>query len=153
MACEPIALTMLQTDRAFAASLLHGGQRVGGLAGLGDGQHHGPVVQDRVAVAELGADHHFHRDAGDLLDQIFSDHAGIGRGAAGGDVDPVDLPRQLLGQVQVGQADLAVGEIDAPGQGIGQGAHLLVDLLLHEVTVFALLGRDRIPGDACGSAA
>ena len=43
------------------------------------------------------------------------------------------------------QADFAAGKIDASGQRIGQGADLLVDLLLHKVTVRAFLRRHRIP--------
>ena len=59
------------------------------------------------------------------------------------------LLRQLRGQVELGQADtVPVLEIHPPGDGIGQRAHLLVDFLLHEMAVFALLGRDRVPGDA-----
>ena len=72
-------------DGAFAAPFFHGGQRVGRLAGLADGQHDRVFVDDRVAVAELGGDVHLDRDAGDLLDQDFADHAGVGGRAAGRD--------------------------------------------------------------------
>ena len=53
---------------------------------------------------------------------------------------------KLRGQVELRQPDPAPVEIHPPGQSIGEGAHLLVDLLLHEVPVFALFGGHGVPG-------
>jgi hypothetical protein len=43
-----------------------------------------------------------------------------------------------------------VVEVDPPADGIGQRAHLLVDLFLHEVMICAFFGRDRVPGHLVG---
>ena len=113
-----------------------------------DRQHDRVPVNDRVAVAEFRADLQRARDAGDLLDQDFADHAGVGSRAAGGQVDFFDFARQARGQVEFRQADAPGVEVHTSGQGIGQRAHLLVDFLLHEVTVFPFFGGDGIPRHA-----
>ena len=90
MACEPMAFTIDQSTAALAAPFLHRRQRVGGLPRLADRQHDRVPVDDRVAVAELRGNIHLHRDAGDVLDQDFADHAGVRGRAAGGDDDLLD---------------------------------------------------------------
>ncbi len=80
---------------AFGLRLLHGRQRVHRLAALGDGQHRGPLINERIAVAELGAIVHLHRDTGQGLDEELAHQPGIGRGAAGHDDDLFDLLRLL----------------------------------------------------------
>src|SRR6185295_4383294 len=97
--------------------------------GQGSGPHR------RMAIAELGGDLDVDRQVGELLDQVFADHPGDVGGAAGDDLD----------SLETGQVDPA-----GNGGGGGEGVHigrdgalaplgLVVDLLLHEVAVVALL--------------
>ncbi len=59
------------------------------------------------------------------------------------------VPGELGGQVELRQADvLPVAGLHPACDRVGERAHLLVDLLVHEVAVFALLGGDRVPGDS-----
>src|SRR4028118_1144835 len=55
--------------RALAASVADGLQRVGGLAGLADGDDEGGVVDDRVAVAELRGELDLDRGPRPVLDR------------------------------------------------------------------------------------
>ena len=64
-----------QQARAAALRLLHGGQGVGRLARLGDPDRQHLAVDDRLAVAVLGAVVDLHRDAGQALDQELADQA------------------------------------------------------------------------------
>ncbi len=50
-------------------------------------------------------------------------------------------------EVQAAQRHLAAVEVHPPADGVGDGAGLLEDLLLHEVAELALGGRDRVIGD------
>jgi hypothetical protein len=68
-----------------------GGQGVGGLARLADGDGQRPRRQGRVAIAELRGDLDVAGQAGQLLEQVAADLAGVEGGAAGDDLDPVDL--------------------------------------------------------------
>ena len=45
-------------------------------------------LERRLAVAEFRSDLYLDREAGDPLDQLFADQAGVGCGAAGGRVRP-----------------------------------------------------------------
>ncbi len=130
----------------FAASLFHGRQSVRGLARLADRQQGCALIDDRIAVAQFGGDRDLHGNARNVLDQVLAHHARVGGGAAGCDDDAIDLSSQRLIQMQIGQPDAAVNEVDAARQRVGHGARLFVDLLLHEVPILALLCRDRIPG-------
>ena len=67
------------------------------------------------------------------------------RRATGGDENLAQTAGELRGEVQIGQVDPPFAEVHPTGNGIGQTAHLLVDFLLHEMTVFPLLRRDRVP--------
>mmetsp|Transcript_6344 Transcript_6344/g.17042 ORF Transcript_6344/g.17042 Transcript_6344/m.17042 type:complete len:210 (-) Transcript_6344:924-1553(-) len=59
------------------------------LAALGDGQDDVLGIDKRAAVAELARVLNLHRQARELLDGILCDHAGVERGPAGTDDDPV----------------------------------------------------------------
>ena len=85
----------------------HGGERVGGLARLGDADDEVARPDDRVAVAVLGGDVHLDRDARPLLERVAADQAGVVRGAAGDDDDAVAVAQEGV----VDRAELA--EVDA----------------------------------------
>ena len=80
---------------ALALRLAQGRQRVGRLARLRDGQDDRVAVDRRIAVAELAGVLDLDRDAGEFLEEIFADKAGVVAGAAGGQDDAVDLPELL----------------------------------------------------------
>ena len=88
-------------DRDDAAALrLDVAQRrqgVGGLARLADEEPEGAGAERRLAVAELGGDLDLDRQAGEALEPVFRHVAGVVRGAAGDEHDPV-----------------AAGEVDRP---------------------------------------
>ena len=71
-------------------------------------------------------------------------------GAASGDGNAGRVAEVGLGDLHVGEKDLAGVERDAAEGGVADGAGLLVDLLEHEVLVAGLFGLDRVPGDALG---
>ena len=58
---------------ALAFRFAQGGQRVGRLAGLRDGQDDGVAVDGRVAIAELAGVFDLDRDAGQFLEQVLAD--------------------------------------------------------------------------------
>ena len=70
-------------------------ERVGGLAGLRDGQRHGVAVDRRVAIAEFAGVFDFHRQTGQFLEEVFADQARVITGAAGGHDDAIDLAELL----------------------------------------------------------
>ena len=80
-----------QHARAVLAREAHRGERVGGLARLGDADHEVVLADDRVAVAVLGGDVHLDRHARPRLDRVAADEAGVVAGAAGDDHDPAQV--------------------------------------------------------------
>jgi hypothetical protein len=63
--------------------MAHRGERVGGLARLRDEQGGAVRRQRRIAVAVLRGDVEIDRQARELLEPVFGDHAGVVRRAAG----------------------------------------------------------------------
>ena len=125
----------------------HRGQRVGGLARLGDADHEVALAHHRVAVAVLGGDVHLDRDARPLLERVTADQARVVRRAAGDDDDPLDLAQaRVVDRAEVAEVD-AVGLRRAVGDRLGHRVGLLVDLLEHEGLVAALLGHLLAPVD------
>ena len=84
-----------------ALRLLDRGQRVGGLAALGDGDDQVAGADDRIAVAELARQIDLARDARRALDQELADQAGVVRGAAGEQHDPPQVLDVELEPVEV----------------------------------------------------
>ena len=76
---------------APARALAHGGEGVGGFAGLGNGDDEVGGVDDGIAVSELGRLFDFGKDSGKVFDGVFSNKAGIHGGAATDDEDAVEL--------------------------------------------------------------
>ncbi len=89
----------------------------------------------RGAVAEFRGDVGLDRDAGDLFEPVFGDHAGVMRGAAGQGRDPADVAE---GERQFRQVDAAAHRVDQRVQRVADHRRLLEDLLLHEMAVIAL---------------
>ncbi len=132
--------------RALFAGVAQGHQGVHGLAGLGDGDDQGALVEDRVAVAELAGQLGLAGQPGPVLDGVLGDHPGVEGGAAGDDDDLVDLAEFGVGDAHLvqGQRSLAV---DPAEEGVGDGLGLVGDLLEHEGGVAALLGGGGVPVD------
>ena len=120
----------------LVAGVAEGGERIGGLAGLADEEGEAARLQHRLAVAKLGSDIDIYRHAGELLEPIFGNHAGVEAGAAGDDGDAVDV-----GEVKVAgwQRDLALERADIALERLGNHDRLLENLLLHIVAIIALL--------------
>ncbi len=135
-----------QHRRAGLAREPHGGQRVEGLARLGDADHQDVVAEHRVAVAKLAGQVDLHGQLGEGLHGIRGDQAGVVRGAAADDEHAAEVAQQVDGQVDLGEVDLPVVAQPA-GKRVGQRLRLLVDLLDHEGLVAALLGGVGVPGD------
>ena len=95
---------------------------------------------------ELGRIVDFGRHAGDCLDVVFADLGGVQRGPAGQQQHPRNLPEGLRQVGQPAQIDVRTTGSDPALDGVGQGARLLEDLLLHEMPVGAALGQRRRPG-------
>ena len=155
---------MFVTASTFAPRSLgeaHGGERVGGLARLGDADDEVARADDRVAVAVLGGDVHLDRDARPLLDRVAADQARRGSEVPQATIDDAlarragtrRRSRRASPRSTPSRADRAVGD------RLGHRVRLLVDLLEHERLVAALLGgllapsRPRRPRARCGSPA
>ena len=72
-----------QRRMPLALRFAQGGQRVGRLARLRDGQDDGVAVDRRIAIAELRGVFDLDRNAGELLEQVFADQGRVIAGAAG----------------------------------------------------------------------
>ena len=124
----------------------HGGQRVRGLARLGDPDHEIVGAHDRVAVAVLRGDVHLDGYPRPLLDRVAAHESRVVAGPAGDDDDAPDLRRQVCRQLELGEVD-AVEARKAIRDRLGDRIRLLVDLLEHEGLVAALLGGVLVPLD------
>ena len=128
----------------LALALAQGGQRVGRLAGLGQGQHDGVAVQRRVAVAELAGVLDLDRHARELLEQVLADQRRVVARAARRHHDPLGLAQPLHVEVEAAEVGRAVGLVQPAAQGVLQRLGLFVDLLEHEMVEAArvlFLGR------------
>ena len=127
-------------------ALLHGGDGVRRLAGLGDHHQQGVLIHQGVAVAQLRGQVCLHRNPAQVLDDILAHAAGIVGRAAGSDHDLVDVFQFLIGEGEVVQHHLPV--LDPGFNGGFDGVGLLHDLLKHEVVIPTLFRCGDVPGDA-----
>ncbi len=97
-------------------------------------------LEHRVAVAELRGDIELAGHAGEALEPIFGDHAGIIRGAAG---DDGDSRHRREGEIHVGQRHLLLERAEIGAERLGDDERLLENLLLHEMAVIALFDARR----------
>src|SRR5512133_4333564 len=118
---------------AACLCLPQGRQGIGGLARLGDDHDQGVLVDDRVAVAELGGNIDLDRDAAAALDVEFSDQRGVPGGAAGNDNHALDACQLAVTEGQVFQVYVAFSLQQTTGDGVAHGPGLFVDLFEHEV--------------------
>ena len=79
--------------------------------------------------------------------QKFADQGGVPGGAAGDNEDFLNLPQFVISEVESLQIDRPLVLENPAGQGIGNGARLLVDFLEHEMAIAAFLRHQRTPGD------
>ena len=129
-------------ERGQVAGLLREAQRrqrVGRLAGLGNGDEQGIARDDGVPVAVFARHLDAAGDLDDLFDHVTRDRTSVEAGAAGHDMHVLGAPEHIgRGRPEGSLEQAAVG--DPFLQRVGDGARLLVDFLEHEVTVLALLG-------------
>jgi hypothetical protein len=130
---------------AQAAQVAHllrgtqGGEGVGGLAGLGDGDEQRVGRDHDLPVAELAGHLHVARHAR-LLQPVAGDEAGVVAGATGDDVHAlrgVQQTLRLVAEAFLQQPAL----VDPALERFGDHAGLLEDLLEHVVPVGSLLRR------------
>ena len=112
------------------------------LARLRDRQSQRGLGDGGIAVAELGGDLHVHRQVSDPFEQIFRRQARKIGGSAGNDLYTVYSVETCAAR----QLRLARHGVEVGGKGVLAGVRLVVDLLLHEVPVIALLHH----GGGCG---
>ncbi len=136
--CRADSVTDGKCGCAFLLGFLEGGERVGGFAGLADGNHERARFDDGVSVAELGCVFDFDRDAGEVFYHVFTDHACVVAGAAGGDDDAVDVPEFLDVRVEAGEFRVTFGGEQAAAHGVAQHFGLFENFLEHEVRESAL---------------
>ena len=123
----------------------HRAERVGRLARLRHGDHHGVRVDERAAIARFRGHVHLDRQLPDRLDDVLGGQRGVPRRAAADQQQPPRAGKD--GGVETRarpQAVLAAG-VDEGGDRHADGARLLVDLLEHEVRISVLLGVGRAP--------
>ena len=87
----------------FALRFAQGGEGVDCFAGLADGKDEGVFIERGVAVTEFGGVFDFNGDAGEALDEVFGNEAGVPGGAAGEEEDAVDAEEFLRGEVQAAE--------------------------------------------------
>ena len=120
--------------------------RVDRLAALGDADHQGADLDDRVAVAVLTRDVDLDADPGPSLDRVLGDQRGVVRRTRRDQHHALDLAQLLVTDAQFVKGDGSVAAA-AVEQRRADGVGLLVDLLGHEVVVAALLCGLEVPVD------
>ena len=86
-------------------------------------------------------------DARELIHQEAPDTASMESGAARGEDDFVQILNLVLGEADILESHGLVGTAEASGEAGADGVRLLVDFLVHELLVPALLGRVGGPWD------
>ena len=144
---EPTTLTRPIGPGAPALGFADGRQRVGGLARLGDADHQRLGVHHRIPVAELRRVLDLDRKPGHLLQHVLADDAGMPRGPAGGDDDPLELLELFVAEVEAADPGGALVLQQVPPERVAEALRLLADLLEHEVGIAAPLHRGQVPVD------
>ena len=129
------------------APLFQRRQSVGGLARLRHRDHHGALVNRRLAVAELGRVVDLGRHAAQLLDHEFADERSDPGGARADHHDPPDRLRTRRRQQLALEAHRVGAGRRAAAQRIDPGLRLLCDLLAQVVLEAALGGGHSVPLD------
>ena len=116
-------------------------QRIGGLAGLRNEDRQIAFAQRRFAVAEFGSHIEFDRHTAQPFEPVFTDIAGIARGAAGDDRNPLDI-LEIERQFER-QRDAFGRHVDVARQRVADDFRLLVNFLGHEVAIIGLVDQER----------
>ena len=122
------------------AAVAQRGERVGGFARLRDEQRRAHLGQRHLAVAELGGDVDVDGKPRVALEPVFADQPGEIGCPAGRDRQAVDGDRV---ERQLDRFRAAGGEVQIVGKRVGDHLGLLMDLLLHEMPVIALVDQER----------
>ena len=131
----------------LALDLLHGEQRVGGLARLTHRDVERVGLDDRVAVAELGRRFGVGWDSREVFDQRCPQLADVvGRPAPDG-LHPFERSQVTRVEAQTVEAHRREPMVEASGEHAPQRLRLLEHLLVHERGVLADLSRDRLGVD------
>ena len=128
-----------QRQRALFLGFAQGRQRVGGLAGLADRDHHRVLFDDRIAIAELAGVGAFGDHLGQIFHQVIADQPRVPRGALAGQDEPLGLHQLARVIGQPAQDDPPLALLGPPAQAVAHGVGLLEDLLEHVVLVVAQL--------------
>ena len=123
---------------AFLLGFAESGERICSFAGLADGNDESTRLDNRVSVAEFRSVFDFDRDASQVFDHVFTDHACIVARAAGGDDDAVDVSEFLDVRVEASELCVAFGGEQTTAHGIAQYFGLFENFLEHEVRESAL---------------
>lgn len=123
---------------AFLLGFAESGERICSFAGLADGNDESSRLDNRVSVAEFRSVFDFDRDASQVFNHVFTDHACIVACAAGGDDDAVDVTEFLDVRVEASELCVAFGGEQTTAHGIAQYFGLFENFLEHEVRESAL---------------
>ena len=130
-----------------ALGLAKRAQGVGRLARLAEHEDERPVVERRVAIAELAGVFDLDRQVSEPLDQVFADQGRVPARAARGEDDPAH-PAELAGrEVQAAELRRRLGAAEPAAAGVDDRLGLLANLLDHVMGVAAQLDRVGLPVD------
>ncbi len=115
----------------------NGGQGVGRLSRLTNGNQDVTFADDRVAVSEFTGIFDFHRNAGKVLEHVLRNEAGVPTGATGNNDQPLCVLPHVLMVVDAGHADGVLSKTQSAPQAIVNRAGLFVNLFEHEVLITA----------------
>lgn len=135
-AAEGGVLDVADTEDAGTSpfGFAHGGEGVGRLARLADGDDEGVIGEDRVSVARFGSDLHRGRDPNEVFEEERAEPAGVGGGAAAEEPDVAEVAELFFGEVEVEMDRGGVLVYPSEERFLDRG-RLLVDLFEHEMLV------------------
>ena len=140
-------VTDTQGPPPLAVGFTQGGQGIGGLTTLTDENGQAVRRDDRITVAELAGDIDFHRYPGNLFEIEFPHQSGMPGGTAGNDEDFLQRRQLLFIEAEILKVNIPLFDQSTPGNGVGEGARLLVNFLKHEMPVAPFFRHGRAPGD------
>jgi len=121
-------------------------KRVCSFTGLSNCHNQGSVVEDRIAISELGGKVELDREASPVLDRMLCSHPGMKRGATRHDYHLSHATQRLVRPVHLVEGD-APRLVDARTHSVASCVRLLEYLFEHEILEAATFGRGLIPLD------
>ena len=143
----PTVLTIASVGMAAALGLAERTQGVGRLARLAQDEDQRPVVERRVAIAELAGVFDLDGQMGQPLDQVFAHQGRVPARAARREDDPAHAAELAGREVQTAELRGRLGAAEPAAAGVDDRLGLLADLLDHVVGVPAQLDRVGLPVD------